>query len=147
MVRAAWGESSIAQDATGRWHGWVSMGSGRGGALDRRHVPGTTRGPVVKTVRVLEAQRNAGAIPQSGRPSTVDAWLEHWLTTIAAARVRPSTLQDYESKVRQRVNPALGHHRLDRLQPEHLERFYAELLTEDWLPRPSCRSIGCCRGR
>ncbi len=130
MARAAWGESSIGQDDTGRWHGWVSMGSGRGGLRDRRHVSGTTRGAVVKKVRALEAQREAGAIPQAGRPPTVEAWLEHWLTTIAVARVRPSTLQGYESKVRQRVIPALGHHRLDRLQPEHLERFYAELLAE-----------------
>ncbi|MFN2616525.1 MAG: tyrosine-type recombinase/integrase, partial [Thermoleophilaceae bacterium] len=130
MARASWGESSISQDASGRWHGWVSMGNGVGGGRDRRHVSGTTRAAVVRQVRDLEKQRDAGAIPQAGKAPTVEAWLEHWLTTIAVARVRPSTYQAYDSKVRRRIIPALGHHRLDRLQPEHLERFYAELMAE-----------------
>ena len=127
MARAAWGESSIRQDGSGRWHGYVSMGYAPGGTRDRRHVSGATRAAVVRKVRELEKQRDAGAVPQSGKSSTVEAWLEHWLTTIAVARVRTSTYQGYESKVRQRIIPALGHHRLDRLQPEHVERFYAEL--------------------
>jgi len=32
--------------------------------------------------------------------------------------------------VNHRIVPALGHHRLDRLQPEHVEAFYGELLDE-----------------
>lgn len=130
VARAAWGESSISQDKAGRWHGWVSMGTGAGGGRDRRHVSGATRAAVVKKVRELERQRESGAVPQAGKAPTVEAWLEHWLTTIAVARVRPSTYQGYESKVRQRIIPALGHHRLDRLQPEHVERFYAGMLAE-----------------
>jgi integrase len=130
VARAAWGESSISQDGSGRWHGYVSMGYAPGGTRDRRHVSGATRAAVVRKVRELEKQRDAGAVPQSGKSSTVEAWLEHWLTTIAVARVRTSTYQGYESKVRQRIIPALGHHRLDRLQPEHVERFYAELTAE-----------------
>ncbi|MCW2667750.1 MAG: Integrase [Frankiales bacterium] len=130
MARAAWGESSISQDASGRWHGYVSMGNGTGGMRDRRHVSAATRAVVVRKVRELERQRDAGAIPQAGKSPTVAVWLEHWLTTIAVARVRASTYQGYESKVRQRIVPALGHHRLDRLQPEHVERFYAELAAE-----------------
>ena len=127
MARAACGESSIQQDDTGRWHGYVSMGSGSGGTRDRRHVSGTTRAAVVRKVRALEGQRDAGTLPQAGKAPTLEVWLEHWLTTIAIARVRPLTYQGYTSYVRKRIIPALGHHRLDRLQPEHLERFYADL--------------------
>jgi integrase len=106
------------------------MGTGAGGARDRRHVSAATRAAVVRQVRALEGQRDAGSIPQAGKAPTVEAWLEHWLTTIAISRVRTSTYQGYESKVRQRIIPALGRHRLDRLQPEHVERFYAELRAE-----------------
>jgi integrase len=53
-------------------------------------------------------------------------WLDHWLT-ISKRSVRPSTFVGYEGYVRNHINPALGHHRLDKLQPEHLEAFYADL--------------------
>lgn len=130
MARAAWGESSIQQDDTGRWHGYVSMGSASGGTRDRRHVSGTTRAAVVRKVRALEGQRDAGTLPQAGKAPTLEVWLEHWLTTIAVARVRPRTYEGYSGLVRHRIIPALGHHRLDRLQPEHLERFYSDLRAE-----------------
>lgn len=130
MGRAAWGESSIQADATGRWHGYVSMGWSPGGQRDRRHVTGTTRATVVRKVRALEAQREAGYVPQSGKAQTVESWLEHWLTTIAVARIRPRTYEGYTYFVRTRIVPVLGHHRLDRLQPEHVEKFYAALRAE-----------------
>lgn len=130
MARAAKGESSIQADAHGRWHGYVSMGWSPGGLRDRRHVSASTRVAVVKKVRALEAQREAGTLPQAGRAPTVESWLEHWLTTIAVARIRPRTYEGYTYFVRTRIVPVLGHHRLDRLQPEHVEKFYAGLREE-----------------
>jgi integrase len=126
-TRSASGESSIQQDSADRWHGYVSMGLKREGARDRRHVSGQRRADVVRKVRALEKKRDEGTAQAAGRAPTVSEWLDHWLTTIAARRVRPSTLEGYESKLRTRVKPALGHHRLDRLQPEHVEAFYAEM--------------------
>jgi len=64
----------------------------------------------------------------------VAAWLDHWLDNIAAHKVRPRTLQGYRGMVRHRIAPALGHHRLDRLQPEHVEEFYAAMRSEGVLP-------------
>ncbi|MCW2605485.1 MAG: Integrase [Frankiales bacterium] len=125
--RAASGESSIHRDEAGRWHGYVSMGLKREGARDRRHVSGKTRAVVVGKVRALEQQRDAGVALTAGQSLTVAAWLEHWVETIAARKVRPSTLEGYRSRIRLYMVPALGHHRLDRLQPEHLEAFYGEL--------------------
>jgi integrase len=104
------------------------MGLKREGRRDRRHVSGARRADVVAKVRELEQQRDAGLAGAAGRPATVGAWLEHWLETIAARKVRASTLEGYRSKVNHRIVPALGHHRLDRLQPEHVEAFYGELL-------------------
>jgi integrase len=49
-----------------------------------------------------------------------------WLDTIASRKVRPSTLAGYRTCLK-RINPVLGHHRLDKLQPEHLEAFYTRL--------------------
>ena len=58
----------------------------------------------------------------------------HWLDHIAAARVRPSTLEGYRSKVRTRIVPTLGHFRLDSLQPEHVEAWRDEMLADGLAP-------------
>jgi hypothetical protein len=49
-----------------------------------------------------------------------------WLDTIASRKVRPSTLAGYSTGVN-RICRHLGHHGLDKLQPEHLEAFYTRL--------------------
>jgi len=121
--RSAAGESTIYRDAAGRWHGQVSVGRKPGGGRDRRHVSATRRADVVAKVRALERSRDEGVVTTPGR-ATVAGWLTHWLDNIAARKVRPSTVDGYESLIRVRITPALGHHRLDRLQPEHLEAFY-----------------------
>lgn len=134
MTRSAYGESSIHQDAAGRWHGYVSMGLKREGQRDRRHVSAAKRAEVVRKVRALEQQRDSGVVQAAGRAPTVAEWLGHWLDTIAVRKVRASTLQGYRGKVSSRIIPAVGHHRLDRLQPEHLEAWYLELEDEGLAP-------------
>jgi integrase len=61
--------------------------------------------------------------------------METWLTTIAPRRIRRSTLEStYTPKVRNRIIPGLGKHRLDRLTPEHVERFYTRLEADSLAP-------------
>lgn len=129
MSKRSGGESTIYKDDVGRWHGYVSMGLTDNGRRDRRHVSGQRRADVVAKVRDLERKRDAGLASTAGQQTTVGAWLEHWLDTIAAQRVRPSTLARYRQLVRHQLAPKMGHHRLDRLQPEHVEKAYAELLS------------------
>ena len=133
-ARNASGESSIHQTADRRWHGYVSMGVKDAGARDRRHVSGQRRADVVAKVRALEGKRDAGTGGTAGRGPTVAAWLDHWLANIAAPKVRPSTLQRYRQLVTHQLSPKVGHHRLDRLQPEHVERMNAELLASGLSP-------------
>jgi integrase len=127
MARRSDGESSIYIDKDGRWQGYVSMGAKEGGLRDRRHVSGKRRVDVVAKVRALEAKRDAGVAGGSGRSLTVAAWLDHWLENIAVRRVRPSTFRWYSTVVHRHLVPALGHHRLNRLQPEHVEALYRKL--------------------
>jgi integrase len=121
------GESSIFKGDDGRWHGFVSMGKKENGRRDRRHVSGAKRADVVAKMRAIEAKRDAGMVEAAGRAPTVGEWLDHWLDNIAARKVRARTLESYRTTVRLHLRPGIGHHRLDRLQPEHLERLYAAL--------------------
>src|SRR3712207_1703442 len=129
MTKRAKGESSIIKGDDGRWHGYVSMGLKDGGKRDRRHVASVKLADVVRMVRELEEQRDAGVVPPSGRGVTVEQWMNLWIDTIASRKVRPSTLVGYRTCLK-RINLVLGHHRLDKLQPEHLEAFYTRLETD-----------------
>jgi integrase len=134
------GESSIFKGDDGRWHGFVSMGKKDSGRRDRRHVSGAKRADVVARVRAIETKRDAGMVEAAGRAPTVGEWLDHWLDHIAVRRVRPRTLESYESTVRLHLRPGVGHHRLDRLQPEHLERLYAALADKGLSPASILRA-------
>ncbi len=138
--KRASGESSIYRDEDGRWHGFVSMGKKENGRRDRRHVSGAKRADVVAKVRAIEAKRDAGVVDAAGRAPTVGEWLDHWLDNIAARKVRARTLESYRSTVRLHLRPGLGHHRLDRLQPEHLERLYAALADKGLSPASILRA-------
>lgn len=122
--RKANGRSSIFLGKDGRWHGYVTMGVKDNGKTDRRHVQASTEKAVTAKVVALEKKRDAGSVMTVGKVPTVAEWLTYWLENIAEQKVRPSTLQGYHSKVSTHLIPGLGEHRLDRLQPEHLERFY-----------------------
>src|SRR5688572_26896143 len=134
MTKRTNGESSIVKGDDGRFHGYVSMGLKEGGKRDRRHVAAVKRADVVHMVRDLERKRDAGTAGAAGRAPTVGAWLEHWLDTVAARKVRPSTLVRYRQLVSNQLVPGVGHHRLDRLQPEHVEKLYSGLLARGLSP-------------
>lgn len=134
LGRAPNGASSIFLGSDGRWHGWVSMPPKQAGCRNRRHVSGATRAVVTEKVRDLERQRDHLAAERAVEELTVTDWFGYWLDTIAAARVRARTLEGYRSIVRRHVLPAVGHRRLRRLRPEHLERLYAALLAQGLSP-------------
>ena len=125
--RASNGRSSIYRGGDGRWHGRVTMGVKNDGSPDRRHVTGKTEKIVTEKVRKLEADRDAGNAANAGRAPTVEQWATTYLTDIAPAKIAPKTLDGYWSLVRNWIIPNLGKHRLDRLQPEHLDKLYATM--------------------
>ncbi|MFT9477445.1 tyrosine-type recombinase/integrase [Streptomyces sp. Mo3] len=122
------GASSIYFGKDGYWHGRVTVGVRDDGKPDRRHVMSkVSEAEVIKKVRELEKQRDAGKVRKPGRPWTVKAWLLHWVEEIAKPSVRENTYAGYEVAVRVHLIPGLGAHRLDKLEPEHLERFYTKM--------------------
>lgn len=51
---------------------------------------------------------------------------ERWFTDYAEKQLRPTTIAGYR-KMMPRINAAIGHIRLNKLQPNHLMQFYANL--------------------
>lgn len=127
-TRAPNGAGSFYPGADGRWHGRITVGVRDDGRPDRRHVTGRSEKEVRKKARDIEKARDDGHLQKPGQGWTVEQWLAHWVENIAAPTVRPSTLAGYRFAVYKHLTPAIGAHRLDRLEPEHLEKVYVRML-------------------
>ncbi|MCF3143506.1 tyrosine-type recombinase/integrase [Streptomyces platensis] len=121
------GASSIYLGKDGRWHGRVTVGVKDDGTPDRRHLSRKTRAEATKAVRELERQRDSTGVRKAGQTWTVTTWLTHWVENIAAPNVGENTIDGYRVAVYHHLIPGLGAHRLEKLEPEHLERFYQKM--------------------
>ncbi|MEV4762570.1 tyrosine-type recombinase/integrase [Micromonospora chokoriensis] len=123
------GASSIYQGGDGYWHGRVTVGIKDDGSPDRRHVRGKTEAIVIRKVRDLERDRDKGTVRKAGQSWTVKTWLTHWVENIAAPAVRDNTIAGYRVAVYRHLIPGLGAHRLEKLQPEHVEKLTRKMQT------------------
>lgn len=80
-----------------------------------------------------EAQRQAYLFEEKCRRGivldcsmTLAEYAEIWMRDYAKVRLRPKTIASYELYLR-RILAALGHIRMDRIQPVHLSEFYRNL--------------------
>lgn len=126
-TRAPNGASTIYHGTDGKWHGRVTVGVLDNGKPDRRHVERKTEAEVINAVRKLERARDSGQVRRPGQLWTIEKWLTHWVENIAAPAIRPNTLTGYRVAVYNHLIPGIGAHRIDRLQPEHLERLYVSI--------------------
>ncbi|GAA4936358.1 integrase [Nonomuraea thailandensis] len=128
MGRRPNGASTIYFGGDGKWHGRVTVGVKDDGTPDRRHVKRKTEAEVIKAVRELERQRDGGHVRKAGQRWTVAKWLTHWIENIAVPpAIRESTHSGYKVDVVTHLIPGIGAHRLDKLEPEHLEKLYAKI--------------------
>jgi len=125
--RADGQSSMIFNKSDRRWHGYVTVGTKPDGSLDRRHVAAKAQADCVSKMQALEVARASGTVPKAGKGTTVSEWLDHWRVNIAAGRVRPRTLESYESLIRLYLTPLIGSHRIDKLKPDDIENAYRQL--------------------
>lgn len=129
------GDWTVYEGADGYCHGRIYMGVKEDGSEDRRHIMYRDKDRVVRELRKLEKQRDAGQVAKAGRVPTVAEWMRTWLDTIAARTAQQSTVDEiYRPKVERWIIPRLGRHKLDRLLPEHVDAFYT------WLPQQGLSS-------
>nr|WP_030417314.1 site-specific integrase [Streptomyces sp. NRRL S-1448] len=126
-TRRANGETAIYFGKDGRWHARVPMGYKDNGEPYRRHITRTSEDALIEEVKRLEKQRDQGTAQQPGRLWTVEKWLWHWVENIAKDVVSENTYDGYEVAVRVHLVPGIGRHRIDRLEPEHLESLYRRM--------------------
>ena len=117
-------EGTIYKRRDGRWAAAVDLGWSAG-RRRRKYVYGRSRRDVSQKLNAALSQRDSG-LPLPPERQTVGQFLDHWLQAAARTRVRSTTHKRYTEIVRGHIAPAIGHVRLVRLTPQHVQQLLAE---------------------
>lgn len=120
------GEGSIYQRKDGRWCATLTLPG------SRKALYGATRAEVVTKLREARRlyERNR-ALPDDR--ITVAKYLDNWLLGVQPT-LRERTWIRYRQFIRRHATPALGHMKLAKLEPEHLQRLYNSMLQQGLSP-------------
>lgn len=120
------GEGSVYQRASdGLWCATLELPS-RDGKRRRRVITARQkRDLLVKLRDERKRLEGAGDIPTASQ--TVEQWMTYWLREVAVKEVRPKTMANYRSQVKNHVLPVIGKVRLNALAPTHVRRVTAAI--------------------
>jgi integrase len=133
MGRRAHGEGTIVQRKDGRWHAAYYFEQ-PDGHQDRKYLYGATQREVVKKLEAFKRELAKGA-PLPNDRITVDQFLTQWLEEVVRPKNRPKTFESYAMHVRLYLGPAIGHHRLVKLTPQHVQALMNRQLADGLSPR------------
>lgn len=113
----------------GRWMAQVSMGAKATPDGKAKRIRKTIYGPTEKSVRreltkLLAQQRQQRLVVST---TTVARYLDDWMERVGQTRLKANTRRGYRSKIKTYLVPHLGHHRLDRLEPDHIDAMFSAM--------------------
>jgi len=126
-------EGSIYKRGNGRWCSSITIGY-EGGKLKRKTYYGKTRKEVADKLTAGLNNQQQG-LPIVGEKQTVKQFLTVWLEDCIKPTVRFSTYISYEQQIRLRIIPELGHIKLSKLTPQHIQRMMKNLMQTKLQPR------------
>ncbi len=106
---------------------YEGLDPGTGKSRHRWHAAGATRRDAERLLADLVKKSHDGDYRAPDRVTLGQYLLERWLPT-KQAQLRPSTFESYRCNIVNHVVPVIGAVQLQRLTPEHLDAFYADLL-------------------
>ncbi len=128
-ARRVQGMGSAYIDARGRFC-WsvVATVTGR---KKRFQVAAKTAKERDRKAKALRKKLDAGTAPSA---EVLSGWMTYWLDHVAAAKVRPVTIQGYLSKVARYIVPNLGMKRLDRITATDVRELHEAMAAEGLSP-------------
>ena len=107
-TRAAQGAGNIRQRTDGTWEARITIGTNPGtGKPDRKSVYGKTQAEVRKKMTAIQRAVDSGTY-QAPDKTSVSEWLDDWMKTFCAVKVKPLTYSSYEVVIRTHIKPAIG---------------------------------------
>nr|MBA2278316.1 site-specific integrase [Chloroflexia bacterium] len=128
-TRRGHNEGTVRQRPDGTWEARLSLPNGK-----RKSLYSKTRREVQDKLRAAQRDLDAG-LDVGARQQTVAQFLTRWLEDTARPTVRPSTYASYAGHVHHHLIPALGHHPLTKLTPQHVQKLLNDKQRSGLSPR------------
>jgi integrase len=132
--RRARGEGSVYQRKDGRWVVQVELGDGK---RKQFYVKSEREG--LKKLRQVQHELEQGTLA-TGPQQKLGAYLEDWIENVHKDKLRVSTYVKYKKLIKY-VVADLGDIWLQKLEPQHVQRFYARKLHKDKLSTKTVHEI------
>lgn len=117
--RRSRGDGGLFQRADGMWIGRYELPLGPNGERRRKTVSSKSFDTAAAKLRKLRTDVDEGRIAVTGH-TTVEKWMDRWLTEIHVDNIDPTTKRDYQTSITLHINPTLGKKRLDKLTTQHV---------------------------
>lgn len=122
--KAAKGGGTIRQRPDGRWEARYTTGRDpETGKQVQRSIYGSSQREVRRKLTQITTAIDSGTY-QATSKITVSAWFREWLDTFCKNKVKPLTLQSYESVIKNHITPAVGAMPLQAVKGTHIQKIY-----------------------
>lgn len=121
------GDGTVRQRKDGRWEGRVVIGYDDNGYPKTKNVLAKTKKECVEKLQKLK-EECGGLKPEKVRPEMAFGdWLTYWYENHSKPKIRPTTQETYESRIRLHIIPEIGGIPLNKLTQNDLQQFYGRL--------------------
>src|SRR5699024_5701394 len=104
--RRGHGEGAIfKRESDGLWVARLDLGKDHAGKRKRAQRTARTKKEATEKLELLKQQKVQGVTLTTTQPSVAE-WLDHWL---GSSQPTSETYRTYESQIRLRIKPAIGH--------------------------------------
>lgn len=139
-TRAASGSGTIRQRSDGTWEARLTVGTDPGtGKPVRKSVYGKTQAEVRKKMTATQRAIDNGTY-QAPDKTTVSQWLDTWMETFCAVKVKPLTYSTYHVAIKNHIKPSLGALRLQAVRGVHVQKLYNRM-TADGLSAKTVKNV------
>ena len=121
------GDGTVRQRKDGRWEGRIVIGYDDNGYPKTKNVLAKTKKECIEKLQKLKAECG-GLKPEKVRPEMpFGDWLTYWYENHSKPKIRPTTQETYESRIRLHIIPEIGDIPLNKLTQNDLQQFYGRL--------------------
>ena len=121
------GDGTVRQRKDGRWEGRIVIGYDDNGYPKTKNVLAKTKKECIEKLQKLKEE--CGRLkPEKVRPEMpFGDWLTYWYENHSKPKIRPTTQETYESRIRLHIIPEIGSIPLNKLTQNDLQQFYGRL--------------------
>ena len=121
------GDGTVRQRKDGRWEGRIVIGYDDNGYPKTKNVLAKTKKECLEKLQKLKEDCGGLKPEKVWSEMSFGDWLTYWYENHSKPKIRPTTQETYESRIRLHIIPEIGDIPLNKLTQNDLQQFYGRL--------------------